>query len=155
MSITSLDELEGMRRAGRVVADALAAGRRAVAPGVTPAEIDEVCAAVFRRHHAVSEPQAVYDAPCAVFVSVNEAIVHGLPDRRRLQPGDVVKIDVTPMVDGFIADGAIDRAVGCGATRRDQAGGGWVDVCNGRWEPDRDHEHTIVVMNGAPFVLTA
>lgn len=100
-----------MRRAGRAVADALAAGRRAVEPGITPAEINEVCAAVFRMHHAVSAPQVVYDAPCAVFVSVNEAIVHGLPSRRKLQPGDVVKIDATPQVDGFIADGAITIVV--------------------------------------------
>jgi methionyl aminopeptidase len=111
MSITSQEELEGMRRAGRVVAEALAAGRRTVAPGVTPAEIDEVCAAVFRRHHAVSAPQVVYDAPCSVFVSVNAAIVHGLPSRRKLQPGDVVKIDVTPSLDGYVADGAITIVV--------------------------------------------
>lgn len=111
MSITSQEELEGMRRAGRVVADTLAAARRAVAPGVTPAEIDEVCAAVFRMHQAQSAPREVYDAPCTVFVSVNDAIVHGLPSRRKLQPGDVVKIDVTPSLDGFIADGAITVVV--------------------------------------------
>jgi methionyl aminopeptidase len=111
MSITSDEELEGMRRAGRVVADALAAARRVVAPGVTPAEIDEVCAAVFSMHGAVSAPRVVYDAPCTVFVSVNNAIVHGLPGRRRLQPGDIVKIDVTPQLDGFIADGAITVVV--------------------------------------------
>jgi methionyl aminopeptidase len=53
----------------------------------------------------------VYGAPCAAFISVNDAVVHGLPTRTKLRAGDLVKIDVTPELDGFIADGAITVAV--------------------------------------------
>ena len=111
MSITSIDELVGMQRAGRVVALALAAMREVVIPGATPADIEAVGAEVLKREGAVAAPVVVYKAPCAAFVSVNEAVVHGLPTRTSLKAGDLVKIDVTPMVDGFVADGAISVAV--------------------------------------------
>lgn len=107
MSITTTDELVGMQRAGRVVALALAAMRQAVVPGATPADIEAVGADLLRREGATAAPVVVYKAPCAAFISVNDAIVHGLPTRTPLRAGDLVKIDVTPMVDGFIADGAI------------------------------------------------
>lgn len=107
MSITTTEELSGMRLAGRVVADALAAMRAAVVPGATPADIEAVGADVLRRHGAKAAPVAVYGAPCAAFISVNDAVVHGLPTRTKLRASDLVKIDVTPELDGFIADGAI------------------------------------------------
>jgi methionyl aminopeptidase len=111
MSITTTEELAGMRRAGRVVADALAAMRQAVVPGASPSDIEAVGADVLRRHGARAAPMVVYGAPCAAFISVNDAVVHGLPTRTKLRAGDLVKIDVTPELDGFIADGAITVAV--------------------------------------------
>jgi methionyl aminopeptidase len=111
MSITSQDELTGMQRAGRVVALALAAMREVVVAGATPADIEAVGAEVLRREGAKAAPVVVYHAPCAAFISVNDAVVHGLPSRTPLRAGDLVKIDVTPLVDGFVADGAISVPV--------------------------------------------
>ncbi len=102
-----MDELEGMQRAGRVVAMALAAMRKAVLPGATPADIEAVGRDVLEAQGAQAAPVVVYEAPCAAFISVNDAVVHGLPTRTPLRAGDLVKIDVTPIVDGFVADGAI------------------------------------------------
>ena len=102
-----MDELEGMQRAGRVVAMALAAMREAVLPGATPADIEAVGRDVLEAEGAQAAPVVVYEAPCAAFISVNDAVVHGLPTRTPLRAGDLVKIDVTPIVDGFVADGAI------------------------------------------------
>lgn len=96
-----------MKRAGAVVAEALAAMKAAVAPGVTPVELDALCGEVFARHGALSAPRLEYGAPVNAFVSVNADVVHGLPTRRALRPGDVVKLDVTPNVDGFVADAAL------------------------------------------------
>jgi methionyl aminopeptidase len=107
MSITSEAELEGMKRAGAVVAEALKTMKAAVAPGVTPADLDRLCGEVFARRGAVSAPRLVYGAPINAFVSVNDAVVHGLPTECPLQPGDVVKLDVTPFLQGFIADAAL------------------------------------------------
>lgn len=111
MSITSEDELEGMKRVGAVVAEALAAMKAEVAPGVTPAELNDICGAVFARYGAVSAPYLEYGAPVHAFVSVNEDVVHGLPTTRPLEPGDVVKLDVTPNLNGFVADAALTVVV--------------------------------------------
>jgi methionyl aminopeptidase len=84
MSIESPDELEGLRRAGRAVAEVLCELRRRVQPGVTTLELDRLAGRVFARHGARSAPMLVYDAPSEVFISVNDAAVHGLPTARRL-----------------------------------------------------------------------
>ncbi|PTA67293.1 type I methionyl aminopeptidase [Deinococcus arcticus] len=111
MTITTEQELRGMQRAGRVVAQTLRALRAAVAPGVTPAELDALAGEIFAEQDAISAPRQVYGAPVHVFVSVNDDIVHGLPTTRPLQPGDVVKLDVTPFVAGYVADAAITVVV--------------------------------------------
>ena len=112
MSIETEAELEGLRRAGRVVAEVLRELRRRVQPGVTTAELDRVAGRVFARHGARSAPKLVYGAPSEVFISVNDAAVHGVPGPRRLRNGDVVKIDVTAELDGFYADACV--TVVCG-----------------------------------------
>ncbi|CAA9589191.1 MAG: Methionine aminopeptidase [uncultured Truepera sp.] len=111
MSINSEAELEGMKRAGAVVAKALAAMKAAVKPGVTPAQLNDICGEVFAEHNAVSAPYLEYGAPAHAFVSVNADVVHGLPTDRPLEPGDVVKLDVTPNVGGFVADAALTVVV--------------------------------------------
>ena len=111
MSIGTEAELKAMKRAGAVVAEALQAMKRAVEPGVTPAELDALCGEVYARHNAESAPRLVYGAPVNAFISVNEDVVHGLPTLRPLQPNDLVKLDVTPSVNGFIADAAITVVV--------------------------------------------
>lgn len=107
MSITSEEELEGMKRASAVAVAALSAMRAALEAGVTPAELDALCGRVFAEHGAVSAPRHFYDAPVNAFVSLNRDVVHGLPSQEPLKPGDVVKLDVTPLVDGFVADAAV------------------------------------------------
>ncbi len=111
MTITTEAELQGMRRAGFVVAETLRTLKAAVQPGVTPAELDALAGQVFRQHGATSAPRMTYGAPVNVFISVNDDIVHGLPTRRPLAAGDVVSLDVTPLVDGFVADAAVTVAV--------------------------------------------
>ncbi len=112
MSINSEQDLQGMKRAGRVAAEALKALKEMTLPHVTPAELNLRCAEVFKKHSAVSAPALFYGAPVHAFISVNADVVHGLPTRRKFQVGDVVKLDVTPLVDGYIADAAITVIVG-------------------------------------------
>jgi methionyl aminopeptidase len=107
MSIESDNDLEGMKGAGAVASEALNAMKKAVLPNVTLADLNQLCADVFRKHGAVSAPALIYGAPVSAFISINSDVVHGLPSRRKLQAGDVVKLDVTPFVDGYIADAAI------------------------------------------------
>lgn len=112
MSVETPEELEALRAAGRVVARALRAMRRQVRPGVTTAEIDRVGDRVFREAGARSGPQLDYGFPGVNCISVNDEAVHGVPGRRRLRDGDLVKLDVTAELDGFYADACISVAVG-------------------------------------------
>ena len=106
MSIESQQDLECIRRAGRVVAETLAAMRTAARPGMTTADLDEVGARQMASSGARSAPRMVYGFPGINLISVNDEIVHGIPGDRRLGAGDVVKIDVTADLDGYIADAA-------------------------------------------------
>ncbi len=112
MSVETEEELAALRAAGRVVADALRAMRRAVRPGVTTAELDDVGAEVFRRAGARSGPQLDYGFPGVNCISVNDEAVHGIPSHRRLRDGDLVKLDVTAELDGFYADACVTVSVG-------------------------------------------
>jgi len=112
MSIETPEELDGLKAAGRVVADAIGAMRRSVRPGVTTEELDRIGGAVFRRAGARSGPQLDYGFPGVNCISVNDEAVHGIPGPRRLRDSDLVKLDVTAELDGFYADACVSVPVG-------------------------------------------
>ena len=111
MSIEGKEDLEGMREAGRIVAAALEAMKRQVRPGVTTAQLNEIGAAVLRDNGAQSAPKLVYGFPGEVCISVNEEIIHGVPSERVIRAGDLVKLDVTLVKNGYMADAARTVAV--------------------------------------------
>jgi methionyl aminopeptidase len=107
-----------MRRAGRVVARTLERVVAAVRPGVTLRELDELgartiagegAAASFLGYHPRFAPSPF---PASLCLSVNEVIVHGIPDRARLRSGDILSIDCGAVVDGYHADAAVTVGVG-------------------------------------------
>jgi methionyl aminopeptidase len=106
MSIKSRADWKGLREVGRVVRLTLDALEQHAHAGVSTAELDRVAAQVFAAHGARSAPALVYGFPGTVLISVNDEVVHGIPGPRRLEPGDVVKLDVTAEKDGYIADAA-------------------------------------------------
>jgi methionyl aminopeptidase len=106
MTIRSQEELEGLRRVGKLVAEAIRRMSAAAEPGTTTRDLDEVGAAFLRSEGARSGPQLVYQFPGFNCISVNDQIVHGVPNKRMLRPGDTVKLDVTAELDGFYADSA-------------------------------------------------
>jgi methionyl aminopeptidase len=112
VSINGPEELEGMRSAGVVVREMLAAMKRAVRPGITTAELDEVGGQVMRQRGARSAPSLVYGFPGVSCISVNDEAVHGIPGQRALREGDLVKLDVTIEKNGFMADAAVTVPVG-------------------------------------------
>jgi methionyl aminopeptidase len=112
VSIHGPEELAGMRAAGAVVRRTLEAMKQAVRPGITTAELDDIGANVMHQHGAQSAPALVYKFPGMNCISVNEEVVHGVPGERKIQDGDLVKLDVTVEKDGFIADAAITVPVG-------------------------------------------
>jgi methionyl aminopeptidase len=112
MSINGPEELSGMRAAGAVVCLMLGAMKSAVRAGITTGELDEVGAEVMRQHGARSAPKLVYGFPGVSCISLNDEAVHGIPGKRALQEGDLVKLDVTVEKDGFMADAAVTVPVG-------------------------------------------
>lgn len=112
MSIDTPEELAGLRAAGQVVAEAIRQMRRRVRAGVTTAELDQAGAEILRRAGARSGPQLDYGFPGVNCISVNDEAVHGIPGRRRLRDGDLVKLDVTAELRGFYADACVSVPVG-------------------------------------------
>jgi methionyl aminopeptidase len=107
MSIESPDELIALKNVGHICHLALREMRENVQPGITTAELAEIGAKVMRENGAHSAPAMVYDFPADILISVNDEAVHGIPGSRRVEPGDLVKLDVTFEKDGFMADAAI------------------------------------------------
>jgi methionyl aminopeptidase len=106
------NEIATMRRAGEVVAAAIAAARAAVRPGVTTAELDHVAAREITARGAAPSFLGYRGFPKTICTSVNEEIVHGIPGDRSVVEGDLVKLDVGAIVDGFHADSAVTIPVG-------------------------------------------
>jgi methionyl aminopeptidase len=111
MTVESDRDLAGLRSAGRVVRLAIEAMKANLQPGMTTADLDAIGAEVFERHRARSAPQLVYDFPGVNCICVNDEAVHGVPGDRIIEPGDLVKIDVTAELDGYIADAAVTVAL--------------------------------------------
>src|SRR5262245_64101753 len=99
VELTARSEVAHMRDAGRIVAEILAALADASQPGVRLVELDALAAEIITSRGARSSFQgyhpswAPYPYPGVVCLSVNEAIVHGIPDQRRLKTGDLLSID--------------------------------------------------------------
>jgi len=115
INIKSTFELEIMREAGRINAEALSAAVALVTPGVTTAELNEAFEAVHKKY-AVYSPfknyPGPYPYPASICTSVNEELVHGIPGKRKLQEGDIISIDCGTVYQGFVGDMAVTVAVG-------------------------------------------
>jgi methionyl aminopeptidase len=113
MTIDSDEDLEGLVRIGRVVAEARTAMVNAVRPGVTTGELDSIGREIFRRHGARSAPRVTYNFPGSTCVSINDEAAHGIPSfARHLREGDLVNIDVSAELDGYYSDTGVSAPVG-------------------------------------------
>ncbi|MCF3934901.1 type I methionyl aminopeptidase [Acuticoccus sp. M5D2P5] len=104
MTITKHEELEGLKEIGRVVAITMHTMAKAMEPGMTTRELDEIGRDLLEREGALSAPQSCYDFPGATCISINEEIAHGIPGDRVIAAGDLVNIDVSASKDGYFAD---------------------------------------------------
>jgi methionyl aminopeptidase len=112
MSVETPEELERLKAAGGVVAHAIRVMRAHARAGVSTLELDEIGARVFKQAGARSGPQLDYGFPGVNCISVNDEAVHGIPGKRRLRDGDLLKLDVTAELDGFYADACVTVAIG-------------------------------------------
>jgi methionyl aminopeptidase len=115
ITIKSKRELELMRTAGKINAEALQAVADLAQPGVTTAELNEAADAVLKKHGVYSpfyNYPGAYPYPASTTISVNEELVHGIPGKRVLKEGDIVSVDCGTVYEGFVADSAITVPVG-------------------------------------------
>ncbi|HSV28228.1 MAG TPA: M24 family metallopeptidase, partial [Candidatus Omnitrophota bacterium] len=98
------EDFEGMRKAGRLAAETLDFIAPHVVPGVTTAELDRLCAEFIAERGGISAPLNYRGFPKSICTSVNHVVCHGIPGEKKLDDGDIVNIDVTPIVDGWHGD---------------------------------------------------
>ena len=112
ITIKSPQELDAMRQAGAVVGAVIALLKRSVEPGITTRELDRIAYKEITRHGATPTFKGYRGFPASICTSVNEEIVHGIPSKRVLKEGDIIKLDVGATLDGLIGDAAVSLAVG-------------------------------------------
>jgi methionyl aminopeptidase len=101
-------ELDAMRAAGAVVADALAAVTAATAVGVSTKDLDAVAEEVIRAAGAVPSFLGYHGFPASICASVNEQIVHGIPSAQQvLADGDLISVDCGAILEGWHGDAAV------------------------------------------------
>jgi methionyl aminopeptidase len=103
---------KGMRRAGRFAAELLDWITPFVKPGVTTGELDRLCAELTEGRGAISAPLNYRGFPKSICTSVNHVVCHGIPGTKVLREGDIINIDVTPIVDGWHGDASRTYYVG-------------------------------------------
>lgn len=104
ISIKSPRDIEKMRAAGRLTAQARALAGSMVRPGVTTGEIDRAVRKFIESHGAKPSFLGYGGYPASICASVNEVVIHGIPGGRKLQEGDIVSVDVGAYLDGFHGD---------------------------------------------------
>ena len=125
IELKSLDQLKSMRKAGLVVADTLKLIKESVQVGMTTLELNEIAVANLIKHDAKSSFLGYHGFPAVICASVNEEVVHGIPNKRKLISGDVLSIDFGAIIDDWHGDAAISFGLG----EVDPADQKLMDVC--------------------------
>jgi methionyl aminopeptidase len=110
--LKSKEEIALMREAGRAVAQVLEILRKEIKPGLVGKKLDDIVRREFARRGATPTFLGYHGYPARVCVSVNDEVVHGIPNSRPLQEGDIVSIDLGATCKGFVGDAAITVCVG-------------------------------------------
>lgn len=104
MTVESQDDIDGLKKVGRAVAQVLQHMLKVAEPGMTTRELDQIGERLLAEHGARSAPRLTYNFPGATCISINEQAAHGIPGERVIQPGDVLNVDVSAELDGYFAD---------------------------------------------------
>jgi len=112
IKVKSPSELAKMRQAGKVVAEALELMRREAKPSVKTKSLDEMVEDLIRSRDCVPAFKGYRGYPATVCTSINEQVVHGIPDARELKSGDLLSVDVGAFYQGYAGDAAITVEIG-------------------------------------------
>ena len=112
VTIKSKSEIEKMRIAGRITGETLMAVRDAIRPGITTRELDAVAEKYIRKQGCTPSFKGYGGFPGSICASVNEEIIHGIPDGRVLREGDIISVDVGACYQGYHGDACRTFGVG-------------------------------------------
>lgn len=104
MTVDTENDIEGLKRIGRVAANTVYHMANNIEPGITTKELDDLGREYLESHDARSAPELTYNYPGATCISVNNCIAHGIPGETVIQAGDLVNIDVSAELSGYYAD---------------------------------------------------
>ena len=97
-------DIAGIKKAGKLAVDTLNYVEEQIRPGITTNYINSLVEEFTKKNNAISAPLHYNGFPKSVCTSINHVICHGIPDDTVLHDGDIVNVDVTPIVDGYYAD---------------------------------------------------
>lgn len=112
ITIKSHKEVDLMRRAGKIIARTFEALRRAVKPGVTTKELDHIAYDYIRSHGATPSFLNYGGFPASICASINNTVIHGIPDDTKLCEGDIISLDIGACYKGYHGDSAKTFPVG-------------------------------------------
>lgn len=112
VTIKSKNEIEYMKEAGRITGETLKLLESLLKPGVTPLELDSAAEKFIRSQGATPAFKGYGGFPGSVCISVNDEVIHGIPDKRKLKEGDIVSFDVGACYKGYNGDAARTFGVG-------------------------------------------
>jgi methionyl aminopeptidase len=113
------EDIAGIRKAGQLAVDILNRAEALIKPGITTNDVNALVEETTRENNAQSAPLNYHGFPKSVCTSINNVICHGIPDDTVLKDGDIVNVDVTPIMDGYYADASKTFFVGnCGKEAR-------------------------------------
>jgi methionyl aminopeptidase len=108
----SAAEIEGMARAGALVAETLALCAEHLEPGVSMIDLDRIAEEHIRAHGGVPTSKGYKGFPAALCISPNSMVVHGIPTDYRAEEGDLISVDLGVTLNGLVADSAVTLPVG-------------------------------------------
>jgi methionyl aminopeptidase len=112
ITLKTAEEIEIMRRAGRIAAMVLDEVEQNIAPGMTTAQVDLLVEDFIRSHGAIPAFKDYQGYPASACVSIDSEVVHGIPGKRVIREGEIVSVDVGTIVDKFYGDSARTFAIG-------------------------------------------
>lgn len=112
IELKNANQLDRMRKAGRIVAETLALMRELAKPGITTLELDRKAEEYIRAQGATPAFKGYNGFPATLCTSVNEQVVHGIPSLRYLESGDIISIDCGALIDGYFGDAAVTLPIG-------------------------------------------
>ena len=110
--IKSPREIKQLKRSNSIVAEVFQELRGAVQPGITTQELDQIAEKAILSKGAIPAFKGYRGFPATLCISMNEEVVHGIPNQRRLKEGDIVSLDVGVNLNGYFGDAAITLPVG-------------------------------------------